>query len=381
MDPAIRHGDRHQPGSLASFKGCSGASFAAAEERREQQFWLSQLNAALTAYVCAALVFLLYCGFTWTRPNRSWILVICLTVLLFLSPSIFVLRRRIVALRHRLLFFYAWMGLTFPLVTLVCYLDGGLASPAAWLLFLPMLYIGLAYPLSGTLFCGLAGLACFFALAWVTRGAEPYSVMFVQLSMLTIGFVLAVIGAKSRETKDNQRRRLGARLERMASMDTLTGCLNQQAFMEALEREVERSWRYGRVLSLLVIDVDHFKNVNDRYGHLMGNDVLREVGRALRQVSRRTDVAGRPGGDEFSLLAPETDSEAVWALAERMRDMVKELPLPIDVTLSIGVCSLRPDSQDAEVILRSADEALYEAKRLGRDRIQLSDLTAAARVS
>lgn len=131
--------DRRQPNSQSSGQGGSAATFAVTEEHRERRFWLSQLYAALIAFFAGVIVFFLYSGLTWVQPNRELFMFTGGGILLLLIPSVYALRDRIVAWRHRLLFFYIWSFSSFLLVVWLSYLDGGLGSPAAWLLFLPVL--------------------------------------------------------------------------------------------------------------------------------------------------------------------------------------------------------------------------------------------------
>ncbi|HLU49001.1 MAG TPA: GGDEF domain-containing protein, partial [Planctomycetota bacterium] len=151
---------------------------------------------------------------------------------------------------------------------------------------------------------------------------------------------------------------------------------NRNFFMTRLETEVRRATRHDRPLSLLFIDVDHFKQVNDRYGHLQGDFVLRELGALFLRSLRQTDYLCRYGGDEFIVVLPETSKETASTTAEKILRAVREhhfrdLEEPdraIPVTVSVGVGALKP-GQTAEDLLQSSDEALYRAKDEGRDQI------------
>jgi diguanylate cyclase (GGDEF)-like protein/PAS domain S-box-containing protein len=167
---------------------------------------------------------------------------------------------------------------------------------------------------------------------------------------------------------------------RMQSIvDELTGVFNRRHFVARLADEVHRARRYGRDLSLMMIDLDYFKAINDTLGHKQGDSVLTEIGRVLRAQTREVDVLSRYGGDEFALLLPETTREKAAAKAEQLRDAVKKHPFanlakpaqPLTLSLSIGVTSYRPEWKSDEDILRWADEALYTAKREGRDRVSV----------
>ncbi len=165
------------------------------------------------------------------------------------------------------------------------------------------------------------------------------------------------------------------RLEALAGVDPLTQLPNRRVLKERLEQEFSRSKRYGRPLGCLILDVDHFKRVNDDHGHLVGDEVLTRVGSAIASTIRKSDLAGRYGGEEFLVIAPETTSSGGAALAERLRHAIGSLPagaLP-RVTVSIGVATTGPATKAAEDILRCADTALYAAKEAGRNRVVVAN--------
>lgn len=155
-----------------------------------------------------------------------------------------------------------------------------------------------------------------------------------------------------------------------ASTDPLTGLLNRRGFHELFEIELERARRGRRPLGIVVGDLDHFKEVNDRYGHSAGDRVLQRVADHLSAAARRIDGAGRTGGEEFALIVPDTDAEGAYALAERLRREVRETFASEEVspTISFGIASFPRHGETAEELLRAADRAMYAAKELGRDR-------------
>jgi len=164
-----------------------------------------------------------------------------------------------------------------------------------------------------------------------------------------------------------------------ALRDPLTGALNRAALEEALQREVEVARRQAAPLAVLVIDVDHFKAVNDTYGHRFGDDVLRTVAHALSDTIRRSDAFYRYGGEEFVVLASHTQPMGAQQLAERIRSNVAAIGTvggqAMRVTVSIGVACLRAD-ESGEALFQRADRALYRAKENGRDRIESADFAA-----
>jgi diguanylate cyclase (GGDEF)-like protein len=160
------------------------------------------------------------------------------------------------------------------------------------------------------------------------------------------------------------------RLARAADADPLTGLANHRAFHERLTIEVDRAQRYGRPLSLACLDVDGFKDVNDQFGHQVGDKVLRDVAARLIVVARAADLAARIGGDEFAILLPETTAEAAEAVARRAHELIRlDLAGPgPSITVSIGICDLEQASS-ADALVRFADGALYWAKDHGRDAV------------
>jgi diguanylate cyclase (GGDEF)-like protein len=157
--------------------------------------------------------------------------------------------------------------------------------------------------------------------------------------------------------------------ERLATRDALTGLANRRLFDESLQREVARAQRLSTPLSLLVLDVDHFKQVNDTYGHQTGDAVLREVADALVANTKNYDVAARYGGDEFVVLLPGCSRPDAMNVAERVRNGIARAVGEAPVTISAGVATVPDNASDAERLLAAADGALYEAKRTGRDKV------------
>jgi diguanylate cyclase (GGDEF)-like protein len=164
------------------------------------------------------------------------------------------------------------------------------------------------------------------------------------------------------------------RLRSAALLDPLTGCFNRRGLDEHLRVELSRARRYGRSLSLLIIDLDHFKQVNDDLGHDAGDFVLRDMGGILLRTFRATDRVCRFGGDEFAVVFPETDRANVIELAERLRHEVERhfvgTRVARGLTASFGVAAYPVDAEDPEALLRAADAALYRAKGSGRNRVE-----------
>ena len=164
------------------------------------------------------------------------------------------------------------------------------------------------------------------------------------------------------------------RLEELATTDGLTGCLNKRAFNDELDRRLRAAERFGRQLSLIVTDIDHFKSVNDTYGHATGDVVIRELGAILQRVKRETDIVARFGGEEFCVLCEETDTEGAVQLAERVREelgaMIFQTELgKLQVKASLGVATFPEHASTPEGLFEVTDKALYAAKHAGRDRV------------
>ncbi|MDH3211729.1 MAG: sensor domain-containing diguanylate cyclase [Myxococcales bacterium] len=161
-------------------------------------------------------------------------------------------------------------------------------------------------------------------------------------------------------------------LER-AQHDALTGLANHGYFWSTLDREVERARRYERQLSVAMIDVDHFKRFNDRYGHVAGDEALAGIARVTREWSRVHDFASRYGGEEFALILPETGSEGSFAVAEKLREAVGAARFshaePGGLTVSVGVATFPQDAHTAGQLVEIADARLYQAKAGGRNRV------------
>jgi len=190
---------------------------------------------------------------------------------------------------------------------------------------------------------------------------------------------LGVIAAFALENSVNR-----ARLRRSGFTDVLTGWYNRRYLEDRLLEELARAARDSTTLACLMLDIDHFKRVNDRYGHAAGDDVLREMAEKIAKRIRATDVAARYGGEEFVILLPDSDSAAGVSLAESIRQTVQAgrygvgSGLELEITVSIGVAACQPGRDDTEFkglgaeLLASADRALYRAKSDGRNRVEVN---------
>lgn len=170
---------------------------------------------------------------------------------------------------------------------------------------------------------------------------------------------------------------LYAETQKLAIHDPLTGKLNRRTLFEYGQRELDRSRRFEHPLSVLMFDVDHFKNVNDQYGHSTGDKVLVAITERCSNVIRSVDLLGRYGGDEFTVLLPEADIDTAGDIANRIRNSIKRTPIPteigpVSVSISVGVAQADPDITKFTALLHKADQALYKSKQQGRNSTSLA---------
>jgi diguanylate cyclase (GGDEF)-like protein len=203
--------------------------------------------------------------------------------------------------------------------------------------------------------------------------------------LISVGALVSVLGLEALVAelgrKDLDLRRSNAELTRLATYDALTGALNRRELLARIRTELTRAERYRHPVAFVLFDLDHFKEVNDRFGHAMGDRALVAFVRTVQRAARANDSLGRLGGEEFGLLLPESDVEGALRLADRMRAEVAALSIEEDerachITVSAGVALAAPgDELTPDELVRRADFALYAAKLAGRDRVRLHDET------
>lgn len=219
-------------------------------------------------------------------------------------------------------------------------------------------------------------------LSWGGIGRELAA---LQGLSLAAGLVMAWLAASLNEASARREFLLERRLQVEANTDLLTGILNRRALQQVAEEEVARSLRYGQPLSLLLLDLDRFKSLNDRFGHDMGDRALQLSASSFRDSLRSSDRVARWGGEEFLVLLPSTGLAEASLLAQRLRRNIEELTLPSGVepvrwTVSVGVAQLEPGQGWIELLAR-ADKALYRAKEEGRNRVVAAEASAGAEAS
>lgn len=282
------------------------------------------------------------------------------------------------------------LALSYPLYTLVgvgfaCVIDGKLLGRPEFVLATSLLYLmGLLIakaPLWLNLACGgITVLVCATMLSWLGLDATAIRrvVFFHGLWAGVVGTAAWVVQRLNRQLYLAERelrqtlaanQHLLAETEKLARTDPLTALPNRRQFFRSGEAALAASRGSGQPLSLLALDVDHFKRINDQGGHQLGDTVLREVAQCCRASLRNTDLAARIGGEEFALLLPATDLAQAQQLAERLRQEIAALQLPAAVTVSIGCAELSAEMGSVDALLARADEALYAAKENGRNRV------------
>jgi diguanylate cyclase (GGDEF)-like protein len=245
------------------------------------------------------------------------------------------------------------------------YADGDAAQAVAPMLAVPAAYAMFFLRKAEALAIALLGAAGFMAAALAGPGLALGHVVVMATGIAAAGGLVGMQRANAN--------RLIWRLSDAAVTDPLTGLMNRRGFQELIETELERARRSGQPLSLMIGDLDHFKALNDRFGHGAGDRALEQLALILDTAKRRIDTAARIGGEEFAVVLPDSDHHAAYILAERMRREVRETFMyePYELTISLGVATFPAHGSTVEGLVAHADEALYAAKALGRDRTVL----------
>lgn len=254
---------------------------------------------------------------------------------------------------------------------------GGSASPLWSLHVLPLLVATLFGRFWPILLTGL-GLA---AANLVLFEATPEAVAALPAgatdaaTTLSLALLIAVLSISVGSWRSRRMAEAEERLEQLAYKDELTGLGNYRQFRDRLTEETQRAGRYRRPLSLILLDLDGFKTLNDRYGHQAGNLVLEKVGETIRNAVRSSDIASRYGGDEFAVICPETTAIEAAQLAERIRSLIADVDVAgpeYQITLTAGVAALGRGERGPGTLIDSADSALYRGKSLGGNRVVLN---------
>ncbi len=364
-------------------------------ERRRKYLWALTVREAVTAALLLAYGVGLSC-----RVVRSHWVVWTLFALFFT----FNLGRRVLARRGIFSKTYqvTTLVLDVAMISLVVYYTGGVSSMLIPIYFIQVFATAilagrrlamLMALLSSLGLCllgwgeltGFLGHARFLSpSAHATRCLDPGYVV----TFLSTVVALLLVSAAGMGRIGWMLHRAQQELATASVTDEMTGLYNHRHFVQRLEEEIRRSQRYGHTTGLILIDLDHFKRVNDQHGHVVGDQALRHAADRIREQLRRTDLPARYGGEEFAVILPETPLPQAVLLADRLRVALRESSVPLDgggsvrVTLSAGVAAFpSPGLTGGLDLVRAADACLYRAKGEGRDRVCSTDGAPAARAS
>jgi diguanylate cyclase (GGDEF)-like protein len=309
---------------------------------------------ARTALVFAALVIVLATLWIPQRAHIHLAGVFALSLLVAVTAAI-----SMVPASHAVLNRYGGVLVLLEIVALV-WLTGGADSIYTPLYVMLLLYAALFYDTARLLATGVLILVAML-LPYFAGGRPPTYLGEILVTAPVFAGTTAVVHWLVR------------RIRTSAQTDGLTGLWNHVTFWRLAHAEHERMLRHGSHYSVLMLDIDHFKRVNDTKGHSTGDDVLRQIATLLTSRSRASDIVARYGGEEFAVLLPETGREQAVELAKELRMRVLTTTMQVPVTVSIGVASSKDGwLRNAEAVVEAADEALYEAKRGGRNHVAVS---------
>jgi diguanylate cyclase (GGDEF)-like protein len=307
----------------------------------------------LALVICAAG--LAYVAATWDQPNRELIGILFGIGAALTLPFMLMTHERVTHSRFRELFFLGWSFSNIGLAAAVSYLDGGSTSPLALLFFIPLMFASLAYPLASVVAVGVLDYLAYVFVGVAAGEPDGAHVGFFALCLAAT----AVLCGWHASNQDRRRRVLAY----VSRADPLTGCLNRRGLEERLDAELSAASRTGRPLAFVMLDLDHFKEVNDTQGHAAGDDLLCWAVDAIRGVLRPSDIVGRIGGDEFAVIAPGAGPSDGKAVAERLGNVLAER-----APASLGMASFPIDGTDREELHGHADGELYAGKR-GRSMV------------
>ncbi|MBC8007330.1 MAG: GGDEF domain-containing protein [Prolixibacteraceae bacterium] len=274
-------------------------------------------------------------------------------------------------LENRLkLMFEAWVMIVF--ITWVVWYTGQIDSPLLNLYLLPIIASALIFGKLPTAIKVGAIIACLMFFAYNPKSktllALPFwgELLAISAPMILVAYITTMLAADIRHAVD--------KIKQVSDTDELTGTYNMRAFSSMLQRAFRQAVRYGHALSVVMIDSDNLKQINDAHGHESGNRLLQHVVRCIREQLRGSDVMARFGGDEFVVLLPETNNKGALEMAERIRKAVEISRFDVrsgdtNITVSVGVASYPEDGGNLDVILDKADKAMYRAKQHGRNRV------------
>jgi diguanylate cyclase (GGDEF)-like protein/putative nucleotidyltransferase with HDIG domain len=324
------------------------------EQAQSVDLWDIRLRATtvrfavwITIAVCSISV--VYVAATWSQPNRPIILGLLSAAMVTAIVAGCLDAERIVRSHWREAFFVTWSVLDIAFVGAIEGLDGGTKSPVSLIYFLPLVFAALSYPLPAVVAIALLDMAA----------CTGVGVFVADTDWIYLSFFAATLGCTALlcvwQARNHDRQRIG--LAEISRTDPLTECLNRRGFEERLDSDLQQTSRQGRPLSLLLLDLDDFKGVNDTMGHEAGDELLRWVVQTVRTTLRPFDDIGRLGGDEFAVLLPAAARPDAAEVGQRIGEVLAER-----ISVTIGIATFPVDGSDREELHRSADAELYAAK-------------------
>ena len=268
------------------------------------------------------------------------------------------------------LMFETWVMIVF--ITWVIWFTGQINSPLLNLYLLPIIASALIFGKLPTAVKVGVIIACFMFFSYDPKSKTLLTLPFwgellaLAAPMILVAYITTMLSADIRHAVD--------KIKQVSDTDELTGTYNMRAFSSMLQRAFRQSVRYGHALSVVMIDSDNLKQINDTHGHESGNRLLQHLVRCIREQLRGSDVMARFGGDEFIVLLPETNNKGALEMAERIRKAVEVSRFDVrsgdtNITVSLGVASYPEDGGNLDVILDKADKAMYRAKQRGRNKV------------
>jgi diguanylate cyclase (GGDEF)-like protein len=328
------------------------------DDTRISAFWRCTLLIGVGSFEVGAIGVLAYVRGSPAGPHRATLQEGAFVAIAVAAIVYGVVRRASTRVARRVVLFGCVTAV--GLITAGAALDGGSSSPLTLLLVVPILLSSVALPPAAVGLVSVGATVAYIGLALSHSGWRSPQDQGDVMALVLIGLV-AVASAANRRGYER-------RIRRLATRDGLTGCLTRRAFAKVLDTEAQRAERHHRPMSIMIVDVDHLKEINDSGGHAAGDRALRFTAHALLTGIRRGDAVGRLGGDEFAIVLPETDPRQAATAADRLRQSLSVTGARAAPTVSIGIATWIDGPLDPADLLLRADSALYSAKALGRDR-------------